>query len=111
MDVPAVGKRVARKLYCLDQAELDGVQEKLRLEGVKEGQWTISRFKGLGEMNAEQLWDTTLNPDTRRLLPVQYGDLGIEGTLSLFDMLMGRGEAAQRRTWLETKGNLAEVDV
>lgn len=111
VDVPAVGKRVARKLYCLDQAELDGVQEKLRLEGVKEGQWTISRFKGLGEMNAEQLWDTTLNPDTRRLLPVQYGDLGIEGTLSLFDMLMGRGEAAQRRTWLETKGNLAEVDV
>ena len=106
-----MGKRVARKIYCLDQAELEGVQEKLRLEGVKEGHWAISRFKGLGEMNAEQLWDTTLNPDTRRLLPVQYGALGVDGTEELFDMLMGRGEAAQRRSWLETKGNLADVDV
>jgi topoisomerase-4 subunit B len=42
--------------------------EKLRKEGVKETAWSISRFKGLGEMSAEQLWDTTLNPDTRRLL-------------------------------------------
>lgn len=111
VDVPAVGKRAARKIYCLDQAELDGVQEKLRVEGVKEGHWSISRFKGLGEMSAEQLWDTTLNPDTRRLLPVRYGELGVQGTETLFEMLMGRGEAAQRRTWLEAKGNLADVDV
>src|SRR5690606_35442562 len=111
VDVPAVGKRAARKIYCLDQAELDGVQEKLRVEGVKEEHWSISRFKGLGEMSAEQLWDTTLNPDTRRLLPVRYGELGVQGTETLFEMLMGRGEAAQRRTWLEAKGNLADVDV
>jgi hypothetical protein len=51
----------------------DSHLDKLRKEGVREGAWSISRFKGLGEMNAEQLWETTLNPDTRRLLPVQAG--------------------------------------
>ncbi|MCQ9616753.1 type IIA DNA topoisomerase subunit B [Paenalcaligenes niemegkensis] len=111
LDVPAVGKRAARKIYCLDLAELEGAQDKLRSEGIKESQWSVSRFKGLGEMSAEQLWDTTMNPDTRRLLPVRYGDLGLKGTETIFDMLMGRGEAAQRRTWLEEKGNLADIDV
>ena len=111
MDVPALGKRPARKLYCLDQGELDAAQEKLRNEGVREGAWTVSRFKGLGEMSAEQLWDTTMNPDTRRLMPVSCGALGMAATTLMFDMLMGKGESAQRRTWLEEKGNLAEVDL
>jgi topoisomerase-4 subunit B len=56
------------KVYALDEGELDAMLDKLRKEGVKETAWSISRFKGLGEMSAEQLWDTTLNPDTRRLL-------------------------------------------
>ena len=47
--------------------------DKLRKEGVREGTWSVSRFKGLGEMSAEQLWDTTLNPETRRLLPIGFG--------------------------------------
>ncbi len=111
LDVPAAGKRPARKVYCLDQGELDAAQDKLRKEGVRESSWSISRFKGLGEMSAEQLWDTTMNPDTRRLTPVTYGDLGFAATTQMFDMLMGKGESAQRRTWLEQKGNLAEVDV
>jgi len=111
VDVPAAGKRPARKLYCLDQAELDSVLEKLRSEGVRETSWSISRFKGLGEMNAEQLWDTTMNPDTRRLLPVSYGTPGLEDTQQMFRMLMGKGESGQRRQWLEEKGNLADVDV
>lgn len=111
LDVPAVAKRPARKIYCLDQAELDSAIDKLRKEKVREDAWSISRFKGLGEMSAEQLWDTTMNPDTRRLLPVAYGAQGITGTTDMFDMLMGRGEAAQRRTWLEAKGNLADVDI
>jgi len=111
VDVPAQGKRPARKLYCLDQGELEAVQDKLRTEGIREGAWSISRFKGLGEMSAEQLWDTTMNPDTRRLLPVSCGPLGVGGTQALFDMLMGKGESAQRRAWLEEKGNLADVDV
>lgn len=111
LDVPAVAKRPARKVYCLDQAELDIALDKLRKEKVREDSWSISRFKGLGEMNAEQLWDTTMNPDTRRLMPVQYGGLGVAGTKDVFTMLMARGEAAQRRQWLEAKGNLADVDI
>ncbi|MFC3339309.1 DNA topoisomerase IV subunit B [Paracandidimonas soli] len=111
LDVPAQGKRPARKIYCLDQGELEAAQEKLRNEGVKESAWSISRFKGLGEMSAEQLWDTTMNPDTRRLLPVRFGDLGAEATQTMFNMLMGKGESQQRRQWLEDKGDLAELDV
>jgi topoisomerase-4 subunit B len=111
LDVPAAGKRPPRKLYCLDEEELNAAQDKLRKEGVRDGAWSISRFKGLGEMNPEQLWDTTLNPDTRRLLPVAYGSLSPQETLEMFDMLMGKGESAQRRAWIEEKGNLAELDI
>ncbi|WP_019938685.1 DNA topoisomerase IV subunit B [Bordetella sp. FB-8] len=111
LDVPAAGKRPPRKLYCLDDEELNAAQDKLRKEGVRDGAWSISRFKGLGEMNPEQLWDTTLNPDTRRLLPVAYGSLSPTQTLAMFDMLMGKGESAQRRAWIEEKGNLAELDI
>lgn len=111
LDVTAMGKRPARKIYCLDEGELESALERLRTEGVRESQWSISRFKGLGEMSAEQLWDTTMDPDTRRLMPVSYGESGREATIEMFNMLMGKGESAQRRTWLEEKGNLAEVDV
>ncbi len=111
VDVPAQGKRPPRKLYCLDEGELEAVRDKLRKEGVREGAWSISRFKGLGEMSPEQLWETTMNPDTRRLLPVGYGDLDRAATIRMFDMLMGKGESAQRRAWLEEKGNLADVDI
>jgi len=112
VDVPAQGKRPARKIYCLDQAELDAVQDKLvNAEGVKLSALSISRFKGLGEMSPGQLWETTMNPDTRRLLPVGYGELTPEDTNKMFDMLMGKGESSQRRAWIEEKGNLAELDV
>jgi topoisomerase-4 subunit B len=106
-----LGKRPARKIYCLDTGELEVIQDKLRKEGVREGSWDISRFKGLGEMSPEQLWETTMNPDTRRMLPVGYGSLDPAATTSMFDMLMGKGESGARRTWLEDKGNLAEVDI
>jgi len=111
VDVSAQGKRPARKLYCLDQSELDAALDKLQVEGLRETHWRISRFKGLGEMSAEQLWETTLNPDTRRLQRVQWGALGRDETVRMFDMLMGKGEAGQRRTWLEAKGNLAQIDI
>ena len=111
IDAPARGKKPAAKLYALDQAELDATLDKLRKEGVPEGKWTISRFKGLGEMNAEQLWETTLNPDTRRLMPVRLGPLGEAATAEHMNRLMGKGEAAARRELMERHGDAVEVDV
>jgi topoisomerase-4 subunit B len=111
VDVPAAGKRPARRLYCLDDAELDATLEKLLDEGVREGSWSIARFKGLGEMSAEQLWETTMNPDTRRLLPITQGHLAIEQTRATMTMLMGRAEAQSRRAWLEEHGNEVEADI
>ena len=111
VDAPARGKKPAQKLYALDDGELTAIEDKLRKDGVKEGAWTISRFKGLGEMNAEQLWETTMNPDTRRLLPVSLGDFDLAQSESRFNMLMGKGEAAARRAWLEEHGNEAEADI
>ncbi|WP_321792006.1 DNA topoisomerase IV subunit B [Caballeronia sp. J97] len=111
VDAPARGKKPAQKLYALDEGELEAILDKLRKDGVRETAWTISRFKGLGEMSAEQLWDTTMNPDTRRLLPVSLGDLGFDLTVSRMTMLMGKGEAASRRSWLEEKGNEVEADI
>ena len=111
VDVPAAGKRPARRIYCLDEAELDTTLEKLVDEGVREGSWSIARFKGLGEMSAEQLWETTMNPDTRRLLPITQGEMAVGETRSTMTMLMGRSEAQSRRAWLEEHGNEVEADV
>jgi topoisomerase-4 subunit B len=111
VDVPAAGKRPARRLYCLDDQELDTTLTKLSDEGVRQGSWSISRFKGLGEMSAEQLWETTMSPDTRRLLPITRGELALDKTRSVMTMLMGRAEAQARRAWLEEHGNEVEADV
>ena len=111
VDAPARGKKPASKTYALDAGELTAILDKLRKEGVREGSWTISRFKGLGEMSAEQLWDTTLNPDTRRLLPVQLGAVDFAGTEQLITKLMGKGEAASRRELMELHGDAVEVDI
>ncbi len=111
VDAPARGKKPAQKIYALDSGELEAVEDKLHKDGVKEGAWSIARFKGLGEMSAEQLWETTMNPDTRRLLPVAFGDLGVKASEERFTMLMGKGEAAARRAWLEEHGNEVEADI
>ena len=111
VDAPARGKKPASKVYALDDGELTAILDKLRKDGVREGSWSISRFKGLGEMSAEQLWDTTLNPDTRRLMPVQLGALDFATTEGLITQLMGKGEAAARRELMELHGDSIEIDV
>ena len=111
VDAPARGRRPAAKIYALDDGELEATLDKLRKEGAREGSWSIGRFKGLGEMNAEQLWETTLNPETRRLLPVAYGAHGFEGTVASLTKLMGKGEAQARRELMELHGDAVEIDV
>ena len=111
VDVPARGKQPLRKIYCLDARELQHTEEKLRKDGMREGSWTVSRFKGLGEMTAEQLWETTLNPATRSLSQVRYGAVPVPDTEAQFTLLMGKGEAAGRRSWLEEHGDQARADV
>ena len=111
VDAPARGKKPMQKIYALDDGELVAIEDKLRKEGVKEGTWSISRFKGLGEMSAEQLWDTTLNPDTRRLMPVHLGAFDFARTEAEITKLMGKGEAAARRELMELHGDAVEVDI
>jgi topoisomerase-4 subunit B len=111
VDAPARGKKPAAKIYVLDESELGATLDKMRKEGVRENGWTISRFKGLGEMSAEQLWETTLNPDTRRLLPIELGALDFLQTQLEITKLMGKGEAASRRELMELHGNDVDIDV
>jgi topoisomerase IV subunit B len=98
-----IGKDV---YYALDEAERDGVLDRIQAEK-KKGKISITRFKGLGEMNPLQLRESTMAPETRRLvrLTLEAGD----DTAQLLDMLLAKKRAADRRAWLEAKGNLAEV--
>ncbi len=114
LDVSASGKKPAQKHYVHDTFELQSLQDKLAREGVRPNAMSIARFKGLGEMSAVQLWDTTMNPDTRLLLQVHIDDLSALNwalTEERFTMLMGKNEAPARRLWLEAHGNEAEVDI
>ncbi|HMV05912.1 MAG TPA: DNA topoisomerase IV subunit B [Accumulibacter sp.] len=105
LDVPGQGKnRPPRKIYALDGAEREAWLDKLRLEGVKPEAVAISRFKGLGEMNPEQLWETTMSPDTRRLMRVRMP--GADAARPVMNMLMGKSESAGRRAWMEENGAL-----
>lgn len=112
VDVPAQGKkRPARRLYALDEGELAAIRERLAKEGIRPDAIEIGRFKGLGEMNPEQLRETTMATATRRVLPVCVRDGALAQTRRTFNLLMGKGEAAGRRAWMEEKGDTVEADV
>lgn len=112
IDVPAHGKNnPARKIYVSDDVEKMTVIERLKREGVAEERLSIQRFKGLGEMNPEQLWETTLCPDTRRLIQVRLPEGEVDDALKVFDMLMAKNESAARKEWMERRANDVEADV
>jgi topoisomerase-4 subunit B len=103
-------KKGKDQTYAWNDEQRDAAIKQLK-GGGKEDSVHVQRYKGLGEMNAEQLWETTLNPDTRRLLPVQLGTLDFAQTESLITQLMGKGEAAARRELMELHGDDIEVDI
>ena len=110
LDVPGQGKnRPPRKLYALDDAEREATLDRLRLEGVKPEAVVLSRFKGLGEMNPEQLWETTMSPDTRRLMRVRLP--AAHDALPVMNMLMAKNESAGRRAWMEANGALIDAEI
>jgi topoisomerase-4 subunit B len=98
-----VGKAV---FYALDEAEKQGVLDRIEAEKIK-GKVNVQRFKGLGEMNPMQLRETVMNKDTRRLVQLTIG--GNDGVDKMLDMLLAKKRANDRREWLETSGNLAEL--
>ena len=100
-----VGKQV---FYCLDEEEKRLLLDRIERDGIR-GQVAVTRFKGLGEMNPAQLRESTIHPDTRRLVQLTVDDA--DATTALMDMLLAKKRAGDRRQWLETKGDLATLEV
>ncbi|GAB4593654.1 DNA topoisomerase IV subunit B [Edwardsiella tarda] len=100
-----LGKEV---FYALSEEEKAGVLEQLKR---KKGKPNVQRFKGLGEMNPLQLRETTLDPNTRRLVQLTIDDEEMERTVAMMDMLLAKKRSEDRRNWLQENGNLAELDV
>jgi len=98
-----IGKDV---YYALDDSEKQGILERIEAEK-KRGKISVQRFKGLGEMNPLQLRETTMAKDTRRLIQLSIDDAAQAD--AMLDMLLAKKRAGDRREWLETRGNLADV--
>lgn len=100
-----IGKKV---YYALDDAEKEGILDRIEAEKIR-GKPNVQRFKGLGEMNPDQLRITTMAPDTRRLVRLTLDNKTDAETDQLLDMLLAKKRANDRKNWLEQKGNLATV--
>jgi len=100
-----LGKEV---YYALDEGEKTAVLDRLNY---KRGKPNVQRFKGLGEMNPTQLRETTLNPNTRRLVQLIINDENYQETLAMMDMLLAKKRAEDRRHWLQDKGDAIEIEV
>jgi topoisomerase-4 subunit B len=101
--------RPARRLYALDEAERDSMLDGLIADGIAESALTVSRFKGLGEMNPDELKETAMNPETRRLIRITPG-ADPDVVMNTFTMLMGKKEAERRRRWMEQEGDSVVPD-
>jgi topoisomerase-4 subunit B len=101
--------RPARRLYALDEAERDSMLDGLINDGIAESALTVSRFKGLGEMNPDELKETAMNPETRRLIRITPG-ADADVVMNTFTMLMGKKEAERRRRWMEQEGDSVVPD-
>lgn len=112
VDVPPHGRHRQRKIaYCLDDAELKAVKDKAVADGVKADDLKVQRFKGLGEMNPDQLRECCMSEDTRKVLPLFVTPGREEETEGVLRRCLGKKEVQARRDWLEREGNLAEIDV
>ncbi|MBO2690724.1 DNA topoisomerase IV subunit B [Shewanella algae] len=98
-----IGKEV---FYALDEPEKQGILDRIAADN-KKGKVQVTRFKGLGEMNPLQLRETTMDPNTRRLVQLTIDD--VDETVALMDMLLAKKRSGDRKSWLETKGDLAQL--
>ncbi|HBC68779.1 MAG TPA: DNA topoisomerase IV subunit B, partial [Sutterella sp.] len=111
VDVPKQGRKAEKKVYCGDDKDLKRTLAKLAKDGYNTDKLNISRFKGLGEMKEEQLAEAAFHPDTRKLLPVTMGGIEKAQTDAVMELLMAKGEASGRRSWMELHGDDVELDV
>ena len=110
IDAPAKkgAKGGPRKMYALDEQELMQAKISLEKEGVREESISVTRFKGLGEMNASQLGETTMNPEVRRAIRISVDDFS--NAFAAFDKMMGSKNAKQRREWMEAEGHAVDLE-
>ncbi len=97
------------KYYALDEVERDNIINKIQKKNKRQQNIEVTRFKGLGEMNPDQLKETTMNPATRRLVQLTLSEENEQHVMGLMDMLLSKKRAGDRREWLEVKGNLADI--
>lgn len=113
IDYPSNKKNKSKldaKAYVQDEKEKEEFVSKLMRSGFTEENIKVSRFKGLGEMNPEQLWDTTLNPESRTMIRIVFDEDHLAAEIETFNLLMGKKESKRRREWMEDKGNTVEID-
>lgn len=108
--IPPMGKKPEKKIHIANDEEKASTLARLEREGVNLDKIKVQRFKGLGEMNPDQLAETTLNPDLRTLVPIKLTDEIYERCQRMFTNLMDKSTSDWRKTWLEERSFSVEID-